>query len=316
MKKSFRNLFVGMCILILTNLIIPFTNTLSTVHAATGSIDIVEDDPDILVLPGELRDLIDRLQRGLIALELYEGPITGEVNADTARGIRTYQRQNGLKVTGIITHTLVNRIETAINIGKLLDTLSIARKIHTDQARQALLDNPSTRDLLEGKIENEAAIANRDPNLCYDNPTVRCLLTEALENAKTVNRSEMRNWAFGEILVAQARVGLTSEARDTARRIKDPRLIMAALGQIAQAQAVSGNPENALAAAAIIPDLNERANSYTDIAEILADQDNHDGALAAVDRLQDVTDQLEVDIKNIAYRARSSVVLAKIGRTQ
>ena len=40
----------------------------------------------------------------------------------------------------------------------------------------------------------------------------RCLLEEASESAKAVARGEMRDWALGEILAAQAKTGFTAEA--------------------------------------------------------------------------------------------------------
>ena len=80
-----------------------------------------------------------------------------------------------------------------------------------------------------------------------------CLLSEALESAKAIGKAELRDWALGEILIAEARAGLGERAMETTSRINDPRLVMVALRDIAEAQAAGGNPEEALAAADIIP---------------------------------------------------------------
>ncbi len=284
-----------------------------TLYGAKPDIRIDKTQSDLLIPDKELRGLIERLQRALTALDLYDGPYSGVVNDDTSTAILAYQRQRGLERTGIVTKGLVDHIETVVNVGALLERLSIARQVSTKAARQALLDNPSTRDLLVRDVNQESANATHDPKLCFSEPTVRCLLVEALENAKTINRSEMRNWAYGEILIAQAKVGMTAAARDTIRRIRDPRLIIAALGEIAQAQAISGNHDNALAAAEIIPDLEERTSAYSIIADILAKQGNREGALSAVERLHSDVVLMKTDIKRAALMARSSVILANIG---
>ncbi len=283
---------------------------------------------ELFISQDQMENMIKRLQQGLLSLDYYSGPITGTVTPETDKAIRLYQRQNNMEQTGIVNAALLDKIETMAGINALLDKLSITKQVHTDAARQALLDNPSTRDLLTAEIVDEAADANRDPSLCYEKPTVRCLLVEALENAKTVNRSEMRNWVFGEILVAQARVGMSDAARDTTRRIKDPRLIMTALGEIAKAQALSGNHGNAIAAATVIPDTAERAKTLVILAEIFMDQGNKSDAVVAIDNLEmnntipntdpntdSNTSPTTIDIKSLGLLARASVVLFKAGET-
>ncbi|NQV45744.1 MAG: peptidoglycan-binding protein [Rhodospirillales bacterium] len=255
---------------------------------------------------------IQRLQTALSLLDLYKGNITGDINALTERAVREYQRRKGLPATGIVDDALIEEIETAANVITLLDRLSTARKAKKDSAREALLNHPATRDLIADTLQDETANAARDPSLCFRTPTVRCLLDEALESAKAVARDEMRNWVFGELLVAQARAGLGAEARDTVRRISDPRLIISALGQIAKAQALSGRDEEALAAASIIPDIVERVEAYATIAEIAARKGRALGATAAIAHLRKDVRSIGLDTQRIALLAQSSIILHRL----
>lgn len=280
-----------------------------------GDISQPEQIPQIapLVPPLINTDLIHRVQTALAAMGLYKGNITGKMDALTERAIRDYQRRKGFPQTGILDEALVEQIEVAVNVNNLLDQLTIARQARRDSAREALLNHPATRDLITDSLKDETANAARDASQCFLDPTVRCLLDEALESAKAVPRDEMRNWAFGELLVAQARAGLGEAARDTVRRISDPRLIISALGQIAQTEALSGSDEEALTAATIIPDVVERVEAYANIAEIAASADRVLGATAAIAHLRQDVRAIGSDARRIAYLARGSIILHGLG---
>ncbi len=301
------------CVVFLGLLIFPPTTSL----AATPEGDITEPETrqDLSpLLPSPISiDHIKRAQTALQVLDLYKGNITGEVDALTERAIREYQQRKGLTMTGIITEDLVEELETAVNVIKLLGDLSAARKSQTDRAREALLSHPATRDLIEESLKDEVADAARDPSKCFNSPTVRCLLDEALENAKAVPKDDMRDWAFGELLVAQARAGLSDEARDTVRRISDPRLIISSLGQIAEAQAISGRDEEALAAASIIPDVAERVEAYANIAEITADAGRTLSTTAALANLRVDVRSIPQDARRISLLAKSATILHRLG---
>ena len=71
---------------------------------------------------------------------------------------------------------------------------------------------------------------------------------------------------YGDIVVAQAKVGLSDEAFRTASRIEDPRLIIAALRNIAQAEAVAGRLNQANAMANLVPDPWSRIEALASIA--------------------------------------------------
>jgi len=184
------------------------------------------------------------------------------MTAETKAAVRKYQTSAGARVTGRINKKLVDELENSIQVRLLLKRLDKVRIDNMSAARDALLKHPATRE--------KAA--------CQENVTVRCLLTEALESAKAVFKPELRDWALGEILVAQARAGLGPEAMRAAGRIRDPRLIIVALRDIAEAQAMSGLNERALAAADIISDPVKQSEALAAIADIQVKRGDFDAA--------------------------------------
>ncbi len=258
--------------------------------------------------------LIERLQTALNTIGVYQGPITGVMDDNTENAIRQYQRMNGQAVTGIVDEALVTHLETAVNVNNLLDTLSTARQARTQDARDALLANPATRDLIVEGLSNETANPVRDPSECFEHPTVRCLLDEAVESAKAIPRDDMRNWALGDILVAQARAGLSDSARDTIRRISDPRMVMVALGEIAAAQARAGQAAGAIAAADIIPDARTKIEAYANIAQIMAGDGLADSVSKAVTKLRQQVSEMDSDARLTAYLAQASDALFRVGK--
>jgi hypothetical protein len=81
---------------------------------------------------------------------------------------------------------------------------------HLDQA---------TRDLIKSGKSDDVADPTRDATQCFDQPATMCLNSEALESAKAIGKAELRDWALGEILIAEARAGLGERAMETASRI-------------------------------------------------------------------------------------------------
>ncbi len=217
--------------------------------------------------PVKPNDLVLRVQKALARLGMYKGPADGRMTAETKAAVRKYQTSAGARVTGRINKKLVDELENSIQVRLLLKRLDKVRIDNMSAARDALLKHPATRDLVTGKKDG-VADPTREKAACQENVTVRCLLTEALESAKAVFKPELRDWALGEILVAQARAGLGPEAMRAAGRIRDPRLIIVALRDIAEAQAMSGLNERALAAADIISDPVKQSEALAAIADI------------------------------------------------
>lgn len=266
-----------------------------------GKSDVVAGDP-----------LVMRIQKGLAKAGFYGGPANGRLNAQTRTAIRAYQRRVGLRVDGRASQRLATKIETTSNVEKLLGRLERARRDHIEAARQALLANPATRDLLSTGAP-EIADPTRDPTPCFRRPDAICLLAEASESAKAVHRNDMRDWALGEILAAQARAGLTADAMTTVRRIGDPRLIMTALRDIAESLARSGSAADALAAVAVIPDTAKQAEALAAIAAIQNRHGADAGARGTAERLVATVKNLDPLPKRIAFYARAAVVLSRAG---
>jgi peptidoglycan hydrolase-like protein with peptidoglycan-binding domain len=255
---------------------------------------------------------VEKVQRALSDMGLYLGPVDGHLDEETRAAIRVYQQGAGLKVDGKISRALFDLLNNSVKVRELLQRLERARRSGRERAREALLSHPATRDLVD--VPNkERADPTRDAEQCFLEPTVRCLLAEASESVKAVFRPELRDWALGEILIAEARAGLTDDAMRTVRRIRDPRLIMVALRDIAEAEAASGSAEDALAAAEIIPDPEKQADALAAIAEIQVRRDDPAAAAKSVRALLAVVDAMPDPLKRVAYRTRAAVALARAG---
>jgi len=253
-----------------------------------------------------------RIQRTLSDLGLYLGPINGHLDDETRAAIRIYQKGAGLKADGKVSRDLLGLMQNAVKVRKLLRRLDRARKSGKDAARQALLNHPATRDLVQS-ANSERADPTRDSRACRKNPTVRCLLNEASESVKAVFRPELRDWALGEILVAEARAGLTEAAMLTARRIRDPRLIMVALRDIAEASAEAGLGDEALEAARIIPDPEKRLDAFAAIADIQIRRGERDAAKATAKPMLALLAKTTDVLKRISFRTRAAVILTRAG---
>ncbi len=259
-----------------------------------------------------------KVQEALAAMGFYLGPIDGHLNEETEAAIRIYQKTTGQTVDGQITRGLWDLLNNAVQVRGLLKRLDEARKSGKEEARAALLANSATRDLIQDSKE-ERANPIRNAEQCFAEPTVRCLLVEARESGKAIFKPELRDWALGEILVAQARAGLGEQAMQSAGQIGDPRLIMVALRDIAEAQAAAGQPEQALEAVKIIPDAEKRAEALTNIAKIHARQGDATSTSRAADALIAMIDNVQPQENQITYKTQIAIALSQTGdsdRTQ
>ncbi len=252
------------------------------------------------------------IQKSLADLGLYLGAIDGHLDEETRGAIRVYQKGAGLKTDGKVSRDLLNLLQNAVEVRALLKRLDRVRRSGKDAARQALLSHPATRGLVRAS-NKERADPTRDKDACFENLTVRCLLDEASESVKAVFRPELRDWALGEILVSQARAGLTEDAMLTARRIRDPRLIMVALRDIAEAAAAAGMGGEALQAARIIPDMEKRIEAMAAIAKIQTRRGEKQDARKAVAQIIKLLPNIKNAVKRISYRTRAAVILARAG---
>jgi hypothetical protein len=255
--------------------------------------------------------MVRRAQQALSKLGLYLGPDDGILGKSTRAAIRIYQRASGIDPSGRITLDLIGKLEYAVGVRKLMRQLDDARSESIKDARSKLMNHPATRDLMKSDDPDETADPTRDATACFENPTTLCLLAEALESAKAIGKAELRDWALGEILIAEARAGLGEKAMATAARIKDPRLVMVALRDIAEAQAAAGRPDDALAAAGIIPDREKQADALAAIAEIQARRGDKDDARKTLDKLLSDLGNVGDVLKQIAFRTRAAVIYAR-----
>ncbi len=261
----------------------------------------------------ETSPMVLRAQQALSKLGLYLGPENGILDKSTLAAIRIYQRSNGLDTTGRITLDLIGKLEYAVGVRKLMRQLEDARSASIKDARSKLLNHPATRDLMKAESIDETADPTRDPSACFDSPTTLCLLAEALESAKAIAKSELRDWALGEILIAEARAGLGEKAMKTAARINDPRLVMVALRDIAEAQAAAGRPDDAMAAATIIPDREKQADAFAAIADIQIRRGDTEIARKTLERMLSDLSGIGDVLKQIAFRTRAAVIFNRAG---
>ncbi|NQV84240.1 MAG: peptidoglycan-binding protein [Rhodospirillales bacterium] len=300
--RTMAGIFVGLTLLILSS-------PPATAARPTGEI------PAQGIREGKPDDLVIRVQKALTKLGIYRGTVDGRMSAETKTAVRKYQATAGIRVTGRISKKLVEGLENAFQVNLLLKRLDKVRIENMSAAREALLNHPATRDLVTGKKET-VADPTREKAVCLENVTVRCLLTEALESAKAVFKPELRDWALGEILVAQARAGLGPDAMATASRIRDPRLIIVALRDIAEGQAASGLNDKALAAADIISNPAKQAEALAAIADIQVKRGDFDAAKVTAARLLETLKGLPEPLAQVSFQARSAVIFAHAANPQ
>jgi len=250
------------------------------------------------------------VQKALSEMGFYLGELDGHLNPETVAAVRVYQQLIGQKIDGRITRQLWDLLNNAVQVRGLLKRLDTVRKSGKDKAREALLSHVATRDLVTVD-KDERANPTRNVDACFAEPTVRCLLEESRESVKAVFKPELRDWALGEILVAQARAGLSERAMQTASRIRDPRLIVVALRDIAEALASSGNTNEALDAVKIIPDAEKRAEALSKIAEIHARQRDQIGVRTVANSLLEMIDSVQPESKQVPYKMRMVKVLER-----
>jgi peptidoglycan hydrolase-like protein with peptidoglycan-binding domain len=284
------------------------------VLAARAKDKLPVDNIQRLVLPA-FNVTVERVQRALKGAGYYKGGVDGRLNEETERAILKYQSHEGLPRNPVASKELATHIETSTEVQSLLKQLQAQRLSTMEEARQALLAQPATRDLVSDPNDDDAqATPGRNTALCFLDLTAKCLLDEAFASAVAIFKTEHRDWVLGEILVIQAKAGLVAEATETIRQIGDPRLILVGLRDIAKAQASAGRSVKALSAAAIIPDSQKRLEALAAIAAIQADRDDMDGAAATSLMLLGGLDQIDDLLKRVSLASKAVIVLAKAGK--
>ncbi len=254
--------------------------------------------------------LVLRVQRALAGLGLYRGTADGILDRATADAVRAHQRAAGLPADGRITEELAAALAQRANASALAIRLETARRADKEAARRALQSHEATRRLVDPGV-GEPADPIRDHASCHRQPTVRCLVADALDSARAVPREEMRDWAYGEIAAVQARADLIADAFATLALMTDPRLMLTGLRSVAEAEAEAGRWDAALETARIIPETVVRAEARAAIATARSRRGLDPGPVLAL-LLQDI-DALEDPLKRVTLRVAVASIAAETG---
>jgi hypothetical protein len=257
---------------------------LAGVSAASASIPQNPPEPAQRPIAGFLPEreeaLIVRTQRLLNILGLYRGPIHGLPTRATEDAVRAFQGLAGLPVDGKVGEELAERLETYAPMVALNNQLQRIRQKDRETARLALSLSANFRAAIgSSSVRNTPPVGTWDD--CLRAPMARCLLAEAAASARTVARSELRDWAYGEIAASQARAGLLPDAMASLGLIEDPRLIITGLRDVARAAARSGHVQNAFIVAETIPDAFHRAEALISIGSAQAASESDRAAVFA-----------------------------------
>jgi len=243
-----------------------------------------------------LKTPIEQAQILLKELGFYKGDIDGKPTKPSVEAVLKYQKKHKLKETGVFSPQLLQHLQNIGRIQALIQRLEKVRTTRKEEARLALLSDPRTRLLLDPK-KHQTADPTRDASVCFKTPTSVCLLNEAVESSRAVFEDDLRDWALGEILAAQVRIGLDQDAMKTAARIKDSRLIIAALTTIAKAHVKEGKLAEAVSSLDLIPVVERRLSVMLDIAQVYQDKGD--------------IEKLNVTIKQIIASSEAIIALEK-----
>ena len=210
--------------------------------------------------------LVERLQILFAELKIYSGAIDGRLNDDLTAAVQHYQGRSGLTIDGRVSEELLAHVEFKSQAEALLVRLDTVGSEQRAKARKQLQSAALTRALLNPDLKSQTADPARNREVCFQVPTVDCLIREAIESAKAVARPHFRDWTYGEIAIVQASLGQVEAARKTAGRVQDPRLILVTLRNIAIALAMADRLDQARDSAAIIPDNWLRAEAMAAVA--------------------------------------------------
>ena len=253
------------------------------------------------------------VQLSMRKIGYYQGPTDGIFRRDLEHSVRRYQRENDLKVDGLPTPELMSHINSVGLSNQIKDKLEEAKRANMTRARLALLSQPETRDLVADSGKAKRTNPARDKSICFREPSVACLLAEALESARSVSKDTYRDWAIREIIGAQAHAGFDDDVRVSLSTLTDPRLILVSMREVAKTMAECGRFEDARRLATTIPDNFNCAKALAAVAVSEASAGREDQAARTVDEVLDlVVGQTELlDAVSVAASLASN--LATVG---
>ncbi|MEQ8710472.1 MAG: hypothetical protein RIC36_15915 [Rhodospirillales bacterium] len=240
-----------------------------------GAVLLLDPDPPVT----RAQELLTRLGR-------YAGPVDGRFNQQLAEALAGITGgpavpSDRLEPDPLLTRDLVDRLALMVDVDLMQERLAGATERQREQARRALQDSKDTRDFLERAVAVPVT-SNRDPEGCFSDPGTRCLLTEALAAADAVLDHRQRDWAYSEILVAQANAGYLGNALATTQQLSDPRAVLVGMRRIAGALVRAVPGPLAAETAAAIPDPQQQSAAFLDIAELYLQDGRPDEAEQAL----------------------------------
>src|SRR5260221_1855647 len=243
--------------------------------------------PAELDQPGERQGdpRLHKLQILLSELELYRGPIDGQPRPAATAALLQFAQSAQLPPTGELSDELFDQLEAAVRLRRLTRFLMNLGREQSDQARAALLSQPSTRDLVAPGASSGPAAPNAAPGAvfaCVRAPQASCLVAAAVEAGDAVEEVKLRDWALSEIVKAQARSGIDDGARASIRRMTDARQIIVSLRDLAAIQAERRDADAALATARSIPETLARVDAALAIASRQIETGDRDPAAATM----------------------------------
>lgn len=281
--------------------------------AIPAAVSESEADNDLVIDDEvERQQVVAEIQELLGELGLYRGAIDGVAGPGTDRAIRLYQAQTKLPVDGGATRALLKHLQTVGKANRLVKRIAVVKGRNIDRARSALARQSKTRELLS-RESLQPANPLRDASGCLAAPTTECLLEEALESAKAVADRRFRDWALGDIVVAQMKAGFAVLAFDTVGHINDPRLIVSGLRDIAQTEAESGRLSESRAMADIIPDPWNQLQAKAAIALAEARAGDADSALLTAREVATLSQNLKRPTRSAAALGQLAIGLRDAG---
>lgn len=256
----------------------------------------------------EWSPLVRDIQVYLIEFDLLSGSADGRISGDLKQAIRSYQRQHGLNEDGDVSRELFRHIEGVGRPDALKNRLAEARRKQSAKARNALLANPETRDLLDDPVPAATPQNQASLDECIQAPATECLIDEAMRSTTLIVQSNYRDWALREIVRAQARAGMVLQLRSNIRRISDVRLVIVSLREAVIGLVDAGRLTDAMALSESIPDdwNQARALAAVTIAESATDVDG-----AALSSLRAILPRLEDKVAASEIAAQVATSLAE-----
>lgn len=242
--------------------------------------------------------VIIEVQSALARLGFYKGSIDGKFSIATGYAVRVYRKTHNLEDGAADWAALLAHLESQSTEGAEVDArLERARRAQIKAARESLDQQVELQAVLRGG-ETESGPSAPQSYDCLVVPNADCLFRSAMQSAAEVAREEYRNWAFRDLIRAQALAGRYDDALASLKKLTDPRLIFVALREIAEAMARTGRFEKAIHTARLIPEPTHRARALANIAGRLAETRQYlqarevgDEALQLMARERDVAER-------------------------